>query len=425
MNRFIKIFLLFVVTLLTTNMAHAQSIAGDDKHIPFKVDENNNLIEVDPVNLTAKSGAGNCCFEWSTGDGVILSDPEQQSITVKPVYPHSTFTVKRTCSDGVVSGSVTVYYDDFTIISITPKYECYPAGEQVQVSDYTIVTDPAGFQDHVANVTKNYIKENQKETSMTVQFQKKAGAAQIFPTNVNVVNGDFGPFSTEVNVGGVFDVINALAGKVNNIFDKIDKGIDLFLSGSKVLPCEFKIDEPKTAIKWSDRKLCCRDIQEEGYAGKKVTNFQGSITMGGGTQCDLFIAGLPGIASINGRIGWKISTIFGLTLEPKCTELKICMPATIKLEGRAGFSVTGLNGALLDAAAVLVVAGSVEDKLCLFPVNIANGTDPKITLDVGKFCFSFKAEFSLTAISFFKINKEIPIIDKCTPPLSDMFKSSK
>ena len=98
------------------------------------------------------SSNGRVCYKW-TPDVLILSDLNSPTVTVH--MPNESgnyyFHVKRISDDGGVQNcTVTVTVEEsFSIIEITPLYECWTDGDPITENQFRIVTLPAGMERHV------------------------------------------------------------------------------------------------------------------------------------------------------------------------------------------------------------------------------------------------------------------------------------
>ncbi len=395
MNRIIKITIL-LVAVLQASLVYAGGIAGEDRYILVKDGE------PEPITLTAEGGGSDCCYQWTTSDGIILSETDKQSITIKPVSPKSTFTVKRACLSGEESGSVTVNYNDFTIESVTPKYGCFSSGDDVNINDYTIVTNPAGYEEYVEAVTKNYSSLFQS-TTMSVVFEKKAGKPQTISTTVTVINDQKG-----LGVGGevgILGAIDAIRNDFEELSKEIEKVLDEVASKGKMSPCKLDGFTPTGNVGFSERALCC---QNNNPPIKEVINAAGGIGFSIGGRCDIAIVGIPGLASINGRLSVGVSGSVEISYEQQCDAPEICATGSVGIDLGLGASATVLGGALIDAAVMLEASPSASVTACV---------SPKPSLEVGSVCFDLTLVANVTVFSFIDGSIEYPLVSLCSPPL--------
>jgi len=128
--------LAFVLLLCLT--AKAQW-AGEDKEV-LRDPYNNSQV----VSIGVQDGSSDACYEW-TGPH-ITSDPHKPVVVVNPQDEEETYTCTRISSCGVEEDQVKVkVLDTISIVSVTPLKNCYNDGDDVHLSDFEIVTSPAGW----------------------------------------------------------------------------------------------------------------------------------------------------------------------------------------------------------------------------------------------------------------------------------------
>ena len=403
MNRILRTIILFVAIVTAINTIYADGIAGADRYVTLKP----GATEYETITLDVQGGGADCCYQWTTSDGIILSDADKRSITIRPVSPQSTFRVTRACSSGTESGEVTVYAEeDFEIVSIFPKYSCYAAGDKVKTDDYDIVTSPKGFEKSVENITPIYsspwLVYNQAVHAMDVEFCKSTDKSKTYKSHAIVVDESIG---TDQSIGLDAEWVNLLFFKVNNISGKLIEAYNKYLSNAGPLMCD--IQEPKLMlnIQGSDRKLCCRNALNYGII-KEVENMNGNLDFSFGYGCDYALVGFPYLASLNVRLESTLSTTLGISVDQKCEGKEVCVPVSICLSVGGGGSATVLGGAALDASVLLVGTGCIADgKLCLYP---------KPRAELGALCFDLKLKASINLMSLISGSYEMTLIpQKC------------
>lgn len=88
-------------------------------------------------------------FEWR-GPHIVGDNKYSPVITVNPQDEREEYFVRRVSKCGVEEDKVVVIVtDEVTIVSVTPKVECYALGDTILKDDFDIVTDPPGEDDKV------------------------------------------------------------------------------------------------------------------------------------------------------------------------------------------------------------------------------------------------------------------------------------
>jgi len=254
MKRILKITILFVVFFTTAKMVYSQNgIAPADVYVILVQGGG----EPSPVPLTA-SGSADCCYQWSSPDGgEIIGASDQQTISVKPKSPKTTFNVTRACISGTETGTVKVHYSDFEIISISPKNSCYEAGESVDIGDYFIITDPPGFESKVTNVTKFYPRTNLAQTLKTVdiEFNKTAGQSQTKTCSVLVVDDSHG--AIDVGLKALVEDLEKKFKKLNDVSNGLQNLLQNVKGGASGFMCAPKGEiTPTLTINFMTKKCC-------------------------------------------------------------------------------------------------------------------------------------------------------------------------
>jgi len=408
MKPILKITMLFVVALFAANAGYTQSIAGADRSIPFKFNANGDLLDPEPIELKAEGDAAACCFQWSTDSGRFENNyaTDRQTVKVIPLYPKATYTVVRKCADGEKTGSVTVHYYDFRIVSVTPKYDCYLADEQINISDYDIVTEPLGYEKDVTNVTSYYIKQNSIETSMSVQFRKIFGEAQTVSTTVNVINTD------AYDEFGLGTTLPVELKKLEEKQEELGKALAwMFKKGPRLPiaiepPCQPEFNISHT-LKIVQKKLCCSDTDPRTKGSTKVSYEYECST---GIECTWPIPylSIPKVVGLNIKIGLTYKEKSTISYEETCDKPEICFNLNPELEAFGGISFDVAGGALLEVAGLVVGTASLSAlEVCVYP---------NFKLNVGEFCTEAKAKATAKALSFVEATWEFPLTPKyCTP----------
>lgn len=265
-----------VAFLLSFTITYAQYLIKDTTILRLP-DNSQQLIIGIPDN------DGSVCYEWS-GDN-ILSDIHQAVITINPLGSDNIYNSTRTSQCGVESGRVTVHVvDEITIESVTPKRECYSAGDQVDVEDFIIQTYPPGYASWVTvsptSVTNNWWGNTETQTlTFSVTYNNHTSNYEV---SIDVLNDGLAP---SVEVSAPFGDLVKKIKTVENVLEKSKKKINkikTFLKMSPAISCEPEVDVNISIPVCQTIRSCCEGKIVEGY-----TTHWPSISGSAGISCDV------------------------------------------------------------------------------------------------------------------------------------------
>lgn len=389
-----KIIISFLVIILSSNVVMAQW-AGEDKKIAREKDDLQSVsIGVQDPN------EGNTCYSW-TGPR-IFSDPSKSVITVCPVEETNVYHVTRVSKYGVEEDQVIVkVIDDVLIVSVTPKFDCYGAGDVIELSDFTIITDPEGYENDVRfhpNRATTPAGASVGEQTITFVLEKNnhtdTKTAQITVVDDGAASG-----------GGT--TVNYMSMKENiENMQTVSKALDRIIEGAKVVekisPCSFDVSTSATGPSVDCKDFCCDNKQFKGLSVSV-----GTIDFSASYSCRFPFYGIPGIASADVLLGLS----FSLSLAPctlkiipdanTCSNASIGVGASFQVSGGVGVSVGG--GEVLSADLTIAVAANGN-----FQWNLINNTTSPFSMSfpvtaVGEIELISLVSYS-TSYTFFQYN---------------------
>ncbi len=403
-----NIFVLFAMCIIV-GQAHAQDgFAGPDKHIPFKA----NSTEPTTTTLTAAASGSNCCFKWTSSDNSIVSDPNQQTITVKPKKPKSVYTVTRASSTGTQEDVVVVFLDEFDIVSVTPNKKCYKANDEIKVEDFTIVTDPAGFGAFVEVSPKriqNFGSGKQKYNT-NIKFYEDCGDHSERLANITVVDESMETSLSSEEFKEFLELVE-LVSRIDSAFMIGKTILEKIDSIRKLIP----VDGPgckgdyEPSVKFDLKKClaCCDDEIKD----KIIFTIDGSAT--GSIECKFPIPGASvGVAGVNATLGTSITLGAAADIYlSKCKEdPPVILSVKIGVEGRGGISVDVLSPSVLELKGEIVAKISVEDLKIECAPPVFKTYPPYLK-------GSISMVFNAKAISILKCERSITLVEIIPPIL--------
>ena len=298
--------LAFVLLLCLT--AKAQW-AGEDKEV-LRDPYNNSQV----VSIGVQDGSSDACYEW-TGPH-ITSDPHKPVVVVNPQDEEETYTCTRISSCGVEEDQVKVkVLDTISIVSVTPLKNCYNDGDDVHLSDFEIVTSPAGWG-FMVEVSPTHLNNNwglgdvdeTMELTFTLDYNGhqsvKHATVNVFNDNLAVSTGQSYNFKIFVKS---LKAIENIVKKAQGLTDKLNKLAHLAPGAEP--PCEpgFNIflDIPNTDEQ--DIHSCCNGEEVDGF--KVVSN-----SVSAELFVDCFIPtqlSLPWLGGVRIHVGGSIGASVG------------------------------------------------------------------------------------------------------------------
>lgn len=251
--------------------------------------------------------------------------------------------------------------DKVTVVEATPKYDCWKEGEEINIGDFEIKTDPMGCNEYVILAEDSRVADNSHltlffdESKMQIHFMVYENGlgqdAVLSPYDqcyIKVVDelsapGYNTPDLTKVKeIGESFKKIATFV----NVAGDIGKYLDKFPEGLYNIT-----DDVTLQVEVSYHEDCC------GH------NPAAYVTIGltGGVVCGITLYGpiIPGIFLSGGfEAGIKANVTLHLSLpgDKSCHDLEVHIPGYI--EASVGLTA-GVPGAL-DVTGSLVIGGSLE-----------------------------------------------------------------
>lgn len=394
MNQVLKRIVVLITVLTATNMIYAQGIAGPDRYIPLKQGE------PDLIELSVSAGTGTCCFQWTTTDGEIVGDADKQTIRIKPKSPKSTFHVTRACASGTVEDDVDVYYQDFDIVNVIPKRYCYKANEMINLDDFIITTNPAGYEKSVKNdegrIQSIFPPISVRDLKIT--FYENYGVRSEKSVVITVVDESMKISVSKDTNQNLFDLENRL----NTVFEKV-KSIGELIEKIKLpkseIGCKPKF-ETKIGITGTLSTSCCKT---------EITNpisveFSASTSMS--LDCTIPIGTFWKLIDVNAIFGASADASVGASFTIfKCDE-KGRVSFSIRPKGTiyGGLQIIALSKDLLEASATLNGYLSMTDlQFTLLP----------FTYGSFKTCASADVKLKAKFFSFVKYEKTMKLCEGC------------
>lgn len=398
MNYSLKRIVSFAAILFAVNAGYAQGIAGEDRYIPLKEGE------PEPVTLTAAGSGGTCCYQWSTSDGIIIGESDKQSIKIKPKSPSSTFHVTRSCTSGTESDDVTVYYEDFSIVSVTPKKNCYKGGDEIKLNDFNIITNPRGYEKSVKTDPGYYPSKWWNPYSLegsyivSVKFYENHGIYSEYVVNDILV---VSPVSQSVGRNKWGEDLERDMNKAFDLIESIIDGVDFIFKATKT--CKFPKDcnDRKISLDMSWQPICCVTGPDWNIAVK----LSGSVKYC--LECQIPFPGLTvGWAGVNiiGGISASASLSASVNVSTCDENSRLKVQLSPRGEVFGGVEVEVLSDKILECQAKLIgYLSCTELQVEFFPYKPGSF----------KTCAGAELEFNAKLLSFINAKKTIKIGEKC------------
>ncbi len=176
----------FLLLFLFSTVSTFAQWAGPDQKIARNNDNSQtvtlSVLQIDP----------NACYSWT---GLhIQGDANQPSVTANPQDSIQTYVCKRISQNGVDEDEVIVsMLDSIVIVSVKAKKNCYLPGDEITTDQFTIVTDPVGYENQVtvqpSIMTANNAGSAKENVELTFTLSA-FGHTSTKKTNVVCVNND-------------------------------------------------------------------------------------------------------------------------------------------------------------------------------------------------------------------------------------------
>lgn len=332
-------------------------LSESDRNVKALVNESITIGVPDP-----KSGR-TICYKWSSSDGAsyIRSSVNEPTLTLSLPSTEGTYhyTVKRVYSHIETCEVTVVVVDSFDIVSITPKQECWTHGDEVEESQFTIVTAPAGYEDRVhltsdskearylaaAGTTRyRYQTLNFKgvsrsgvlvdEATCDIKVYNNGSAAQ---GGTLILETSIPQFLTDAlaKLNGAQDMLNSITNISNSVAKAMNK-----IPGN---PLTFQAD-PITLrgdITYG-HDICCKGNDGEKEFG---LSFGGSVSVTGSIYWPIrnfgvvipALAALPPALSLQGSVILSATVLAHPTVNT-CGEFSLSIPLNVAIMGYGGVS---------------------------------------------------------------------------------------
>ena len=300
MKSIFKLIIMFVVMCLTTNVYAQILYNGKEEtivHVPLEKDS------TFPAKITLSvRGNANCCYKWTTTNGTILGDATKQTVNVKPTSDEILYTVTRACIDKEEKFEVTVVCEDYEIIQIESRYDCYNAGDKISVTDYRIKTNPPEYERYVKPNEAVYKGTGDEGYSLVqIIFSKTHGSPQQKSAGyVKVIDSEqktegettFGIPSLKDGQGfpdeqqlSMEKLIKAIEKKSKAPVDLLKKNVNALLPKGSKNPCADKAKSRYyVSIERESKHLCCRG--KENAEEKEMMDYKAVLKDTIGNACN-------------------------------------------------------------------------------------------------------------------------------------------
>lgn len=327
----IKLVITSAFMLLLCLTAKAQW-AGEDKEV-LREEDNSQT-----VSIGVPDGSSDKCYEWS-GPNIESVDTHQPVIVVHPQSPEETYICTRTSSCGVEQDEVVVRMKDtISLVSVTPLKDCYNSGDALALTDFQIVTDPAGYESLVQfSPTQVYNLAGASEERQTITFgltyngytSSKTAQVNVFNEDLGVSEGqsvDFHKFIKD------FQKVNAMVEKAKGLSDKLNS------LAKGVSPCEPDFHLVLNFPQGSDIHACCN--------GKEVNGFKinwPSYDVNLGIDCYIPTSlSIPHVGGLEIHVGAAIGVTLGplaFTFKGDCSNITLPLGLYANISGGVRLSL--------------------------------------------------------------------------------------
>jgi hypothetical protein len=370
--------------------------AGEDKEV-LREEDNSQTVSIGVMD-----GSSDKCYEW-TGPHIESVDTHQPVIIVKPQDAEETYICTRTSSCGVEQDMVKVkVIDTISIVSVTPLKQCYNSGDNLALTDFEIVTYPAGYQSLVHfTPTQVYNNAGASEEQQTITFNLTYnGHTSTKTATVNVFNEDLG-LSTCTSVDfhkfiESFKTINSMVEKAKGLSDKLNS------IAKNASPCSPDFHLVVTLPQGEDIHACCE--------GKEIDGFKLSLpSIDANLGIDCYIPttlSIPHVGGLQIHVGAAIGVALGpmsFNFKRECSNVTIPLGLYANIAG--GVQVFFGDPDFFSAELNLVGTGStsltwvVGESIKWSPLDVNLKIQGKVTL-----CsfYTDEVDYMLFTYSFFK-----------------------
>lgn len=311
----------FILLLCLSAQAQAPTaqFAGEDKEV-MALPDSSQTVEIGLPGNTSEY-----CYEW-TGDD-IKTDPHQPVVTVNPKKASNTYRVKRTGACGVEEDEVVVTLKDSVgIVSVKPLRKCYNDGETISLSDFEIVTEPAGYESMVTlTPTEADNDAGAGEEAMDVTFKLEYnGHTSTKTVSVRVFNENLA-----LSAGVGQSIWKELLKELDNGKFWVKKAGDV---ASKVSPCQPDYILDVNLVGGAGFHYCCQDKIVDGFR----YDFP-SVALGLSMECDIPTTfSIPAIGGIyvNFSIGGGVNMgPMSINYKGECSSVTIPLGLFINIAG--------------------------------------------------------------------------------------------
>ena len=369
--------------------------AGEDKEVLREPDNSQT------VTIGVPDGSSDKCYDW-TGPNIV-GNAHQATITVNPQSEEEIYVCTRTSSCGAEEDQVKVkVIDTISIVSVTPLKQCYNSGDNLALTDFEIVTSPAGYQSLVqftpTQVT-NYAGASEEQQTITFSLTHN-GHTSTKTATVNVFNENLGLSTcTSVDFSKFledFKTINKMVEKAKGLTDKLNS------LAKGVSPCAPAFNLVLNLPQGQDIHACCNGQEIDGY---RLTLPSLDVSM----AVDCYIPttlSIPHVGGLQIHVGAGIGVkLLGLTFNYKRECSNITIPLSLYANIAGGVQVFFGDPDFFSAELNLVGEGSstitwtVGESIKWSPLDVSLKIQGKVTLVS---FYTDEVDYMLFTYSFFK-----------------------
>lgn len=329
---------IMLLLLLCGTLSAAAQWAGPDQEV-LRNDDNSQTVTLSVLNPQP-----NACYVW-TGDN-IQGDNKLPTITANPQAETCLYRCKCISALGVDEDEVSVkVLDSIQIVSVEPIKECFQDGDDVNTTQFKIVTKPEGHESEVTlTPIRAYASLGNDKMEVTFSLNHN-GHTSTATANVDVINAtEKFDMNHSTSAKRLYELIKAgkvLADKAATFSTKLNTLTKLF----EASPCQ-----PDWDLTWNltapfaFTNACCDDKTAE------VLQFRLSsgCDLSGGLDCAFPFAGIPYVASANVVIGVNLGVgispcYIQMGWETPCFEAVIPVNLYFNLSGGVGISLLSPN----------------------------------------------------------------------------------
>ncbi len=320
-------FLLLPDSGITQISKDAPGLAGPDKHTCKSGED---MFKTLPVTIGPEHKVSGWCYRWDPPEG--LSNPFTANPEASPSETR-TYVLTITGDDFAyeITDAMTVFVDEITGLTVTPKLCCYKAGDKLTPEMFNITTSPPGIDRQVSfdppNVPSPFPGLQTQTKTITVSTKCVEWGPPVQQTvQILVVNEN------------IFTTLQVSIGSLTKAIEKVGKALEEISKKSEIpgSPCYPSAPAFTTVLSVSKGTLCCPN------KGCAIEQFKasGTVKACAGFGCDFPIpyASLPGFASLNLAVNFNCCLGIGVEYKEKCDGGDVCLKGVSELNLGVGLS---------------------------------------------------------------------------------------